>query len=283
MPGVTIEKPKTPEDLLPIHVKRFDPTIPVEPSFKDAAGVSKRALVDADQHAQVDVLSSVLPSGAATEATLATLLKDAKIPSALQQDADGAIYGVLKTDLVGLLKQGQYVLSRLRGYSPGAAAWQDLYTDDANRLKTQLDSIPNPPNLDVLLSTRASTDDVLPVKDVTTHLSAYTLAAGGTVTVDIGPITNRTGIMILLRVTYNAAATAGVRIRWLYSHDGVSFDTPEDADAEGNYFEPSFTAGATRQRSTVIAFVSPYVRLSLVNLDPTYAVTVDHLTTVEVK
>jgi len=216
MPGVTIEKPKTPEDLLPIHVKRFDPTILVEPSFKDAAGVSKRALVDADQHAQVDV-------------------------------------------------------------------WQDLYTDDANRLKTQLDSIPNPPNLDVLLSTRASTDDVLPVKDVTTHLSAYTLAAGGTVTVDIGPITNRTGIMILLRVTYNAAATAGVRIRWLYSHDGVSFDTPEDADAEGNYFEPSFTAGATRQRSTVIAFVSPYVRLSLVNLDPTYAVTVDHLTTVEVK
>jgi len=147
-------------------------------------------------------------------------------------------------------------------------------TDRAGRVLGQLTDGTNPVS---------PTDFGLPVKDVITHLSAYTLAAGGTVEVDIGPRTDRTGMGIMLRCTYDPAATAGVRIRWLYSHDGVSFDTPEDADAEGNYFEPTFVAGATRQRSTVIAFVSPYVRLSLVNLDPTYAVTVDHLTTVEVK
>jgi len=66
MPGVTIEKPKTPDDLLPIHLKKSDVSIEAAPSFQDAAGKLARALVDADHHVQVDVLSmpsvEVLPS-----------------------------------------------------------------------------------------------------------------------------------------------------------------------------------------------------------------------------
>ncbi len=42
-------------------------------SFSDSSNVAKSALVDADRHVQVDVLSSVLPSSASTETTLQTI------------------------------------------------------------------------------------------------------------------------------------------------------------------------------------------------------------------
>lgn len=42
-------------------------------SFSDSGGVDKKALVDADRHVQVDVLSSALPSSASTETTLQTI------------------------------------------------------------------------------------------------------------------------------------------------------------------------------------------------------------------
>jgi len=43
----------------------------------------------------------------------------------------------------------------LLGYYSAGAVWQRVYTDGSNRLKAQLDAIPNPSNLDVALSTRA--------------------------------------------------------------------------------------------------------------------------------
>jgi len=137
-------------------------------------------------------------------------------------------------------------------------------------------------NLDVALSTRASSGDVLPVKDTVQRLAAASVAPGPPTNIDIGPVANRTGMLVILRCTYDALATAGVRLRYLYSPNGTDFDSPEDADAEGNYFEPTFAAGAARQRSVVIPFLSPYVRLAVTNLDGTYAVTCD-LWTVEVK
>lgn len=42
-------------------------------SFTDSGGVSRFALVDADRHIQVDVLSSALPTTASTETTLQTI------------------------------------------------------------------------------------------------------------------------------------------------------------------------------------------------------------------
>jgi hypothetical protein len=46
--------------------------------------------------------------------------------------------------------------SALLGFNTATAVWQRLVTDGSNRLKVQLDAIPNPSNLDVLLSTRSS-------------------------------------------------------------------------------------------------------------------------------
>jgi hypothetical protein len=51
-----------------VKVKVIDPS-----SFSDSANVPKSALVDADRHVQVDVLSSALPQSASTEPTLQTI------------------------------------------------------------------------------------------------------------------------------------------------------------------------------------------------------------------
>ena len=45
----------------------------VDSSFSDAADAPQSALVDADRHVQVDVLSSALPTAASTESTLQTI------------------------------------------------------------------------------------------------------------------------------------------------------------------------------------------------------------------
>jgi len=82
------------------------------------------------------------------------------------------------------------------------------------------------------------------------------------------------GLVITCRCTYNSAATAGVRVRVLYSGDGTNFDSLEDADAEGNYFAPTFSAGATRQRTAIFSLLTRYARIRVTNLDTTYAVTV---------
>lgn len=42
-------------------------------SFSDSGDVAKSALVDADRHVQVDILSSALPASASTETTLQTI------------------------------------------------------------------------------------------------------------------------------------------------------------------------------------------------------------------
>ena len=238
MGGVTIEKPKTPEDLIPIHIKKSDvppgeaaafknpahetvralvdndqhvqvdvlsmPSVPVEPSFKDAAEVSRRALVDAEQHAQVDVLTSGLPSGAATEGTLATLLKDTKIPDALAQRA--ATYDL-------------YVQLR----SAGVEIDPRDVTDRAARLlgKVDVTSTVNPPNFDVLLSTRASEDTLklIPSRwippgatEKSWSANASPAAAGDQEIVDYVPASGK--IVRITDVTASGSIDGHARVMW---------------------------------------------------------------------
>jgi hypothetical protein len=71
------------EDTLALLVKKTDLTfdgddlqvkVTSSPSnFSDSTDISKMALVDADRHLQVDILSSALPSQASTETTLQTI------------------------------------------------------------------------------------------------------------------------------------------------------------------------------------------------------------------
>jgi len=82
-------------------------------------------------------------------------------------------------------------------------------------------------------------------------------------------------LVVTVRATYDASATAGVRVRWLYSPDNTNFDSPEDAEDAGNYSDLTFSAGATRQRTVLIPLLQKYTKVQIVNQDASYAVTVD--------
>ena len=114
----------------------------------------------------------------------------------------------------------------------------------------------------------------LVLKSFKKELDAVSIPAGGSVSVDVATDGLYSGILVTCRATYDPAATAGVRVRCLYSFDGVNFDTPEDCDASGNFFEPSFSPGSTRQRSEIFALLTPYVRINVANLDTARSVVV---------
>jgi len=82
-------------------------------------------------------------------------------------------------------------------------------------------------------------------------------------------------VVVTVRATYDASATSGVRVRWLYSPDNTNFDSPEDAEDAGYYKDLTFAAGATRQRTVVIALLQKYTKVQIVNLDGSKSVTVD--------
>ncbi|MCD6197289.1 MAG: hypothetical protein J7K15_01770 [Deltaproteobacteria bacterium] len=109
------------------------------------------------------------------------------------------------------------------------------------------------------------------------ELSAYSIVAGGTAefAVNASETDGFSALVVTVKATYDASATQGVRVRWLYSPDGTNFDSVEDAEAAGNYEDLSFTAGATRVRTVLIPLFMPHVKVQVVNLDTSYAVTVD--------
>jgi len=81
-------------------------------------------------------------------------------------------------------------------------------------------------------------------------------------------------VVVTVRASYDASATSGVRVRWLYSPDNSNFDSPEDAEDAGNYADLTFSAGATRQRTVLIPLLQKYTKVQIVNQDADYAVTV---------
>jgi len=82
-------------------------------------------------------------------------------------------------------------------------------------------------------------------------------------------------VVVTVKASYDASATAGVRVRWLYSPDNTNFDSPEDAEDAGNYSDLTFSAGATRQRTVLIPLLQKYTKVQIVNQDASYAVKVD--------
>ena len=82
-------------------------------------------------------------------------------------------------------------------------------------------------------------------------------------------------VIVTVRATYNASATSGVRVRWLYSPDNTNFDSPEDAEDAGYYKDLTFAAGETRQRTVTIPLLQKYTKVQIVNLDGSKSVTVD--------
>ena len=109
----------------------------------------------------------------------------------------------------------------------------------------------------------------------TQDLSAYTIDAGGVAEITKSGLNGYSAIIVTVKATYDANATAGVRVRWLYSPDGSNYDSVEDAEDQGNYEDLTFSAGATRQRTVLIPILCDNVKIQIVNLDTSYAVTVD--------
>ena len=82
-------------------------------------------------------------------------------------------------------------------------------------------------------------------------------------------------VIVTVRATYDASATSGVRVRWLYSSDNTNFDSSADAEDAGNYADLTFSAGATRQRTVLIPILQKYTKVQIVNQDASKAVVVD--------
>ena len=106
-------------------------------------------------------------------------------------------------------------------------------------------------------------------------LDNVSIGVGGSSEFTITDTEGYSAIAVTVKATYNASASTGVRVRWLYSPDNVNFDSPEDAEDQGNYEDLTFSAGATRQRSILVPIFAPYVKIQIVNKDSSYGVTVD--------
>ena len=106
-------------------------------------------------------------------------------------------------------------------------------------------------------------------------LSSETIASGSTTEVIKSGLGGYSAIICSVRPTYDASATAGVRVRWLYSPDGTNYDTTDGAENEGYYQDLTFTAGTTVQETVIIPVLAPYTKIQIVNLDSSVSVTVD--------
>ena len=162
-----------------------------------------------------------------------------------------------ETTLASILGQLDITLSALRDAIRGT---EDKTLTDLSTALTELKNALKPTRL-------------VPVQE----LSSKSIIGGGTAefTVDNTETDGFSALVVTVKATYDASATAGVRVRWLYSPDGSNFDSVEDAEDASNYEDLSFTAGATRQRTVLIPLLQPYVKVQVVNLDSSYSVVVD--------
>jgi hypothetical protein len=159
-----------------------------EKGFSDSADTPTRALVDGDRHVQTDVLTlpvtkgdwlSVIPNPSNLDVALSTRASESTL-SGIKAGTDylDDIYGRL--DVALSTRASESTLSGLSGKFPSAVAladnlsnptttiigvanlgwdgtyWRRLATDTSSRLRTVVESVANPSNLDVALSTRAS-------------------------------------------------------------------------------------------------------------------------------
>jgi len=134
----------------------------------------------------------------------------------------------------------------------------------------------NPSNLDIALS--ALRDALKPTRALPVQeLSSQSIPAGETAEFTVGATETDgfSALVVTVKATYNASASQGVRVRYLYSPDGVNFDSIEEAEAVGNYEDIGLAAGASRIRTILIPLFMPYVKVQVVNLDTSYAVVVD--------
>jgi hypothetical protein len=106
------------------------------------------------------------------------------------------------------------------------------------------------------------------------QLDSVVIVGGSASEFVLSGVSKYSSAIVTVRAVYNASATQGVRVRWLYSADNTNYDGVEDAEDAGNFEDLTFSAGATRQRTLVIPLLQPYTKVQVVNKDTSYSVTV---------
>lgn len=112
----------------------------------------------------------------------------------------------------------------------------------------------------------------------TNNLANYTLPGGGSVTIDVTLASYYT-LAVVVDVTYGASATDGIRVRMLYSDNQYNYDSPEEADNMGRYYDPTFAPGANRRATITFPVLAPWGRIMISNKDPTNAHTLNFVDT----
>jgi hypothetical protein len=106
-------------------------------------------------------------------------------------------------------------------------------------------------------------------------IKAYTLSPNETYNINMTDLASAIAVILFVRAIYTPQATAGIRVRWLYSPDGVHYDSPEEAEASGNYTDLGYVPGNSRQKTIIIPVLSPYLRIQIINKDPSNPTTID--------
>lgn len=129
-------------------------------------------------------------------------------------------------------------------------------------------------NLDIALS--ALRDGLKPVRGTPVkELSAQSISASDEAEFTISDADGYSAAVVTTKATYNASATQGVRVRYLYSPNGTDFDSEDAAEAEEQYNDIAFAAGATKVETLLIPLLQPYLKVQIVNLDSSVSVTAD--------
>jgi hypothetical protein len=101
-------------------------------------------------------------------------------------------------------------------------------------------------------------------------IDVSSIAAGGYTDSDVLTLPKESAVSIV--ATYGSTATSGVRVYILAANDSSasSIDSENTTDAF-TYFEPSFAAGATRQRTVNLDSLPKYCKILVRNLDGSVA------------
>ena len=165
-----ITQPLTAEGNIPIHIKKSDVAIGVSPSFEDSAGNPVRALVDADHHAQVDVLSTANPpnldvalSTRASESTLTEL--NSKVTKVDTDDVHITSPLTAEGNIPVHIKQSDVPIEATPSFEDESGNPVRALVDTDHHVQVDALSVANPPNLDVALSTRASETTLSDLRD----------------------------------------------------------------------------------------------------------------------
>ena len=107
-----------------------------------------------------------------------------------------------------------------------------------------------------------------PARKLIDHtVKQQTIAPGSAIEFMMRAVDGWGAVAVVVKVTYSADASAGVKIRWLYSPDGSNFDSPEEADALGNYHVMTYGSNVVRQVTVVVPLLTPFVKIQIFNQD----------------